>query len=562
MKFSEMPYQRPDLDAVLAGCTDLAARLAAAADGEELVRLYREENDFLAHYRTAQILASIHYTQDTRDEYWNAEQDWFDANGPLVANAETSIARAILSNPHAEALEKAFGSTVLPTLKNRVLSMDERVIDLQKEENAMTSAYQRLYGGALVELDGKQLTIPQLTPYKQSVDPAVRRAAYEAEASYFDAHRAEFDDLYDRLVKNRTQQAHILGYKDYSELSYVRMNRIGYGAKEVAAFRKEVEEQVVPMLRRMLDLRAKRTGIEHPMFWDSGVCFADGNPVPHGTYEELMAGARKMYHELSPVTAEFIDFMQDNEMFDVMSRPGKMTGGYEEIIPDHKAPFIFANWNGTSGDVDVLTHEAGHALESYLAARTDIPHELQCPGMESAEIHSMSMEFLTAPWHHLFFGPDTDKYELFHAEDSFVFLPYGCMVDEFQHIVYQNPDLTPEQRNAEWLKLEQKYRPWNDFGDLPFYGRGAGWQRQLHIYECPFYYIDYCLATVIALQFFLASLQDHEDAWQRYLKLTRLGGTASYAQLAEAAGMKVPFTSGSLTDLAKGVEAWIEEHQL
>ena len=172
------------------------------------------------------------------------------------------------------------------------------------------------------------------------------------------------------------------------------------------------------------------------------------------------------------------------------------------------------------------------------------------------------MEFLTAPWHNLFFGPDTDKYELFHAEDSFVFLPYGCMVDEFQHIVYQNPGLTPEQRNAEWLKLEEKYRPWNDFGDLPFYGRGAGWQRQLHIYECPFYYIDYCLATVIALQFFLASLQDHEDAWQRYLKLTRLGGTASYAELAEAAGMKVPFTAGSLTDLAKGVEAWIETHQI
>ena len=562
MKFAEMPYKRPDLASVLADCEALTRKIRAAATVEELLALYREENACLAHYRTAQVLANIHYTQDTRDAAWSAEQDWFDENGPAVASAEAKIAKALLENPHAKALEEAFGARVLPTLKNRVLSMDERVIPLQKEENALTSAYQKLYGGALVELDGKQLTIPQLSLYKQSLDRAVRRAAYEAEASYFDAHREEFDTLYDKLVKNRNEQARILGYRDYSELSYIRMNRIGYGPREVAAFRAEVAAQVVPMLKDMMAMRAERTGIAHPMFWDSALAFADGSPTPHGSYDELMAGARRMYHELSPETGEFIDFMMDNEMFDVMSRPGKMSGGYEEIIPDHKAPFIFANWNGTAGDVDVLTHECGHAFESYLAARTDLPEELQCPGMESAEIHSMSMEFLTAPWHHLFFGPDTDKYELFHAEDNFVFLPYGCMVDEFQHIAYQQPDLTPEQRNQVWLDLEKKYRPWNDFGDLPFYSRGAGWQRQLHIYECPFYYIDYCLATVVALQFFTASLRNHADAWQRYLRLTRLAGTAPYTELVESAGLQVPFAAGSLTALSHTIHDWIKEHQI
>ena len=166
------------------------------------------------------------------------------------------------------------------------------------------------------------------------------------------------------------------------------------------------------------------------------------------------------------------------------------------------------------------------------------------------------------PWHHLFFKEDTDKYELLHAEDSFIFLPYGCMVDEFQHIMYQQPDLTPDERNAVWLKLEKKYRPWNKFGDLPFYGRGAGWQRQLHIFECPFYYIDYCLATAIALQFFVASLKDHKDAWQRYMKLTNLAGMATYTELAESAGMKAPFTKGSLTELSRAVADWIEQHQV
>jgi len=181
--------------------------------------------------------------------------------------------------------------------------------------------------------------------------------------------------------------------------------------------------------------------------------------------------------------------------------------------------------------------------------------------MESAEIHSMSMEFLTSPWHHLFFGGDTAKYELAHAEDSFFFLPYGCIVDEFQHIMYQQPALTPDERNAVWLELEKKYRPWNDFADLPFYSRGAGWQRQLHIYECPFYYIDYCLAQTIALQFFAAQLHDPKDAWKRYLALTKCAGSKTYAGLVETAGMQVPFAPGSLEKVADTVAAWIESHQ-
>ena len=240
-----------------------------------------------------------------------------------------------------------------------------------------------------------------------------------------------------------------------------------------------------------------------------------------------------------------------------------MSGGYMTSLPSYKAPFIFANWNNTSADVDVLTHECGHAFEGYVAERDPkIPADLECPGMESAEIHSMAMEFLTAPWHHLIFGKDTDKYALLHAEDSFLFLAYGCAVDEFQHIMYQNPDLTPDQRNQTWLELEHKYRPWIDFDALPFYGRGAGWQRQLHIYECPFYYIDYCLSTMAALQFFLLSLHDQKDAWERYLRLVRRAGTASYTELCETAGLQVPFNDGSIKAIAQQMSQWIAEHQV
>ena len=563
MKFSEMTYTRPDIDALLARCKELAARAAAAPDGEALVKLYYEQSEAFAEYNTASQLANIHYTCDTRDAYWKAEQDFFDANGPAVTNASVEISRAFLANPHVDAMTKAFGTTCVAGMKNAVLGMDDRTVELQQQFNALVSKYQQVYGGALVELDGKQLTIPQLGPYKEDLDPAVRRAAYEAEAGYFDAHRAELDELYGQIVQNLNQQAKVLGYKDYSELSYVRMNRIGYGAKEIKAFRDQVANDVVPLLQKVMAMRAKRTGIEHPTFTDLPVMFKDGNPKPIPGYKARMDAARTMYHELSPETAEFIDFMQDNELFDVESRPGKMSGGYMTSLPSYKAPFIFANWNNTSGDVDVLTHECGHAFEGYVAERDPhVPADLECPGMESAEIHSMAMEFLTAPWHHLLFGKDTDKYALLHAEDSFVFLAYGCEVDEFQHIMYQNPDLTPDQRNAEWLKLEKKYRPWVDFDNLPFYGRGAGWQRQLHIYECPFYYIDYCLSTMAALQFFLLSLTDHKDAWERYLRLVRRAGLASYTELLETAGLKVPFEDGSIKGIAQQMTDWLEAHQV
>ena len=563
MKFSEMTYTRPDIDALLARCRELAAKAAAAPDGDALVRLYYEQSEAFAEYNTAANLANIHYTCDTRDAYWKAEQDFFDANGPAVTNASVEISRAFLANPHVDALTEKFGTTCVAGMKNAVLSMDDRTVELQQQFNALVSRYQQIYGGALVELDGKQLTIPQLGPYKEDLDPAVRRAAYEAEAGYFDAHRAELDELYGQIVQNLNAQARVMGYHDYSELSYVRMNRIGYGPEEIRKFRDQVANDVVPQLQKVMALRAKRTGIAHPAFTDLPILFRDGNPKPIPGYKARMDAARTMYHELSPETSEFIDFMQDNELFDVESRPGKMSGGYMTSLPSYKAPFIFANWNDTSGDVDVLTHECGHAFEGYVAERDPaIPADLECPGMESAEIHSMAMEFLTAPWHHLLFGRDTDKYALLHAEDSFVFLAYGCEVDEFQHIMYQNPDLTPDERNAEWLKLEKKYRPWIDFDNLPFYGRGAGWQRQLHIYECPFYYIDYCLSTMAALQFFLLSLTDHKDAWARYLRLVRRAGTASYTELLETAGLKVPFEEGSIKGIAQQMTDWLENHQV
>ena len=561
MKFSELVYSRPDTEAMLSAYADLTKRVQNASGPADLLAAFAEHVKLDTDYSFMARLASIRYTIDTRDAFYTAEREHFDETDPTVGNAQLALYRAILESPYRKALAEKYGEILLTKMDLAVRSSDERVLALQQEENRLVSEYQKLYASFMVHFDGKDLTLPQLGVYKQGSDRAMRKAAYVAEGEWFDAHRTQFDDLYTKLVKNRNAQAKALGYHDYSELSYLRMGRIGYGPAEVANYRAQVQKDVVPVVHELQKRRFARAGVPDAKFYDLPVFFADGNPMPHGTSDELLERCQQMYHELSPETSEFIDWMFENECFDVLSKPGKAMGGYMEEISGY-GPFVFSNWNGTSADVDVITHEMGHAFQGYTAHKLGLVPELSCPGMESAEIHSMSMEFLTSPWHHLFFGPDTAKYQLMHAEDSLFFLPYGCVVDEFQHIMYQHPELTPDERNQKWLELEKRYRPWIDFDGIPFYGRGAGWQRQLHIYEMAFYYIDYCLAQTVALQFFAAHLADPKDAWQRYLALVRKGGTESYAGLVQAAGFAVPFESGSLKPVADTVAAWIKAQKV
>ncbi len=561
MKFSEMKYVRPDTDALIQSYGRLTEAAQKAENGQTLLDLFAEHRTLNDDYECNSCLANIRHTLDTRDEFYDTENNFFDRVGPSVGNAQLNFYRALLASPHKEALAQKYGQILLDKMQISVSSASEEVLELMQEENELVSRYQKLYATCTVEFDGKTLAIPEMGPYKESLDRNVRKAAFEAEGKAFDSIRNELDEIYTRMIENRNEQARRLGFENYVPLSYLRMGRLGYDAKDVKSFRDQVARDVTPLANKAMQAQFKRVGLSDAKFYDCTVGFADGNAAPVGTAEELLAFAKQMYTELSPETAEFIQMMTESDLFDLKSRTGKAPGGYECPIPVFNVPFIFSNFNGTSGDVDVLTHEAGHAFQAWVAFGQDLCQELASPGLESCEIHSMSMEFLTEPWHHLFFGNDarkTAKYALAHAQEALTFLPYGCMVDEFQHIVYAKPELTPDERNAVWMELEHKYRPWNDFEDLPFYGRGAGWQRQLHVYQHPFYYIDYCLAQMVALQFFAAELKDPKDAWQRYMTLVKLGGTETYAGLVRSAGFAVPFEPGAIQPVVEQVAQWVE----
>ena len=561
MKFSEMPYTRPDVDAFRKMAEDAVLAIEKAVTPEEAAEAFEAFDREDAHVSTLINLCYIRQSVNTRDEFYEKEQEFLDGSMPALQEATQRVQLALLQSPHRKALEERYGKLLFENLEISVRSFSPEIMELMAEENRLASRYQKLTGSAMVIWEGEEIPLPLLGPHMQSTDREVRHRAMQTAAEFYEKNRGELDEIYGLLVKNRNAQARALGHKNYIELGYDRLGRNCYRYAELTAYREQIARDVVPVVSRVRRAQAERIGLDRLMLWDAGFLFPDGNADPQGTPDEILQAGHKMYTEMSEETREFADRLFGDELYDVLSKPGKAPGGYCTDLADYKAPFIFSNFNGTAGDVDVLTHEAGHAFASFRSFKKDLIGPYRAPTIEACEVHSMSMEFLTEPWHRLFFGDLTEKYELGHAADALTFLPYGCMVDEFQHIMYENEDLSPDERNAVWLDLEKKYRPDLDAGDLPFYSRGAGWQRQLHIYLYPLYYIDYCMAQSVAFGFWCLAMEDEKEAFRRYLSFVDMAGTRTFAQLVTEAGLPLPYAEGTMKAVSETVGAWLAQKE-
>ncbi len=557
MKFKDMPYQRVDFDEVERQMRALMEEFDAAKDGEEQFAIHQKYYALTDKVGTLMTIAHIRYDMDTTDEFYSAERDYYDEKSPIYHNLALEYEKKLYASPYRDKLVEKIGPVAFKNMEIAQKAMDERLIPLMQEENNLTTQYSKLIAGAKIPFDGQELNLSLLRPYLVSPDRAVRKAAWEAQSAFFAANADALDDIYDKLVKNRTAQAKTLGYENYLELGYYRMCRNCYGRAEVEAFRKQVKESFVPFAEKLHERRRQRLGLDKLSYIDSAVYFKEGNPAPAGNPQEILEAGQKMYGELSPETKIFYDFMMENELFDVIGRKTKRAGGYMTYMPVYQSPFVFANFNGTSGDVDVITHECGHAFQGWLSGKDPIREHGDIT-METAEIHSMSMEFFTQKWMPLFFGDRAKDYIEMHLEDSAAFIPYGCMVDEFQHIVYENPDMTPAQRHAAWLSLERQYRPHQDYGDDEFFGKGGFWQKQQHIYTSPFYYIDYCLAQSCALQYKVKMDADFEDAWASYLKLCRLSASDFFTNMVKEVGLDSPFEEGCMKNIVEKLEKYVK----
>ena len=561
MKFSEMPYARPDLNELKQQLQALTDRLKAAPDYAAAREAFLAQQKLSMHIDTLATLSSVRNSIDTRDKFYDAEEEFWNEAGPELRAYDDAWTAAMLESPFRKEFAAEYGDLMFLNAEIARKAFSPAIVEELKQENQLVQDYQKLIASAQIAFEGGTYTISQLSPFKNDPDDARRLAAWQAEGGWYKAHQTELDEIYDKLVKLRDAMGRKLGYDGFTQLGYYRMGRNCYGKADVEKFRAAVRKYLVPVAESIYQEQAKRLGKTYPLsFADAALSFRSGNPRPCGDAEHILAHGQKFYDELSPETSAFFRMMRERELLDILSTEGKAAGGYCCTIPDYDVPFIFANFNGTQHDVEVVTHEAGHAFEAYLNAWR-VP--MDDPSMEACEVHSMSMEFMAWPWAEGFFGKDTRKYLYSHLAKALTFIPYGTMVDHFQHIVYEKPEMTPAERHAVWKELLGVYMPWVKLGDgIPFYGDGEGWQRQLHIYVNPFYYIDYCLAQTVALEIWALLQKDRKEAWERYMAYTRQGGSEVFTTLLKNAGLESPFDENCLRTVCETAKSWLDHYDL
>jgi M3 family oligoendopeptidase len=557
MKFSEFVYEKPNMAEFQVKFNVVLEKLNTAESFEIQDAAMEEIISLRVEVESMSQIVSIRHTLDTTDKFYEEEQNYFDEVMPIYQGLISNFYASIIKSKFRKELEKKHGKQLFAIAELTIKTFSPEIIEDLQEENRLASEYTKLVASAKIMFEGEERNLAQMTPFAQSTDRTIRKRANEAKYEFYSNNGDALDEIYDKLVKVRTTIAKKLGYKNFVGLGYARMLRTDYNEEMVANYRKQVKESLVPVASKLRERQKQRLGLDELKYYDEKFAFKTGNAKPKGNPQWIENNAKKMYSELSPETNEFFNFMIENELLDLDSKKGKAVGGYCTYINKYKSPFIFSNFNGTSGDVDVLTHEAGHAFQVYSSRKYEIP-EYNFPTYEACEIHSMSMEFLTWPWMDLFFEEEVDKYKFSHLSESLLFIPYGVSVDEFQHFVYNNPEATPLERKHAWRDIEKKYLPHRKYEDNDFLEEGGFWQQQIHIYGMPFYYIDYTLAQVCAFQFWSKTRENSDLAWADYLRLCQAGGSESFLQLVKLANLTSPFENGCIEGVIDTIDKWLD----
>lgn len=563
MKFSEMKYERPDLTAVYSELSGMTERLKKAENYETAREVFLKQDRLCDHVSTISTIASIRHDINTKDPFYKEENEFWLAAYPQLQEYMQAFTDALLDSPFRAQFEEEFGHILFLNgeIARKAFSA-ENIEDMQKE-NQLAQDYENLLAGAQVSFEGKYYTLSQMHPFQNDADDERRLSAWKAVGQWYKDNQPELDRIYDELVHLRDGMGKRMGYEGYTTLGYYRMQRNCYTKEDVAKFREAVVKYVVPVTEKIYQAQAERLGKNYPLsFADAELEFRSGNATPQGSADDIIKAGTKFYDELSPETSEFFHTMLDQELMNLLSTEGKAGGGYCTTLGDYQVPFIFANFNGTQGDVEVITHEAGHAFEAWLNRRR-IPSSTVWPSLEACECHSMSMEFFGQEWADDFFGADADKYRYSHVAGALKFIPYGTAVDHFQHVVYEHPEMTPAERHAVWKKLCGIYMPWYRLdGEIPFFSEGEHWQLKHHIYSSPFYYIDYCLAQTISLEFWAMIRDDLHAAWKKYMDYTSLGGSDTWTNLLKKAELKSPFDGTTLKDIAAKAEEYLDSFDM
>ena len=545
-KFKDIQYTRPDCEAFQKLAEDNAEKIKNAVSYSEAKEIFLEFDKAESEFFDMGNIAYIRHTIDTSDEFYDKENEFLNEKTPELMPSLLAFSNAVYDSRFKPDFVAEFGEQMFAEIELRRKSFSEKNIPLLQKEARLCNEYEKIIASADILFDGKHLNLYGIMSYFENPDRNVRHDAYKAYSKFYESNEENFERIWDELIKVRTEMGKNLGFENYIPLGYMNQGRTDYDEKDVAAFREQVREELVPFCAKLYEAQAKRIGVDKVKAYDEAYLFNDGNAVPVGDDDFLIEQAREMYHDMSKETGEFVDFMLGHDLLDVKNKPKKASTGYMTGLNSIKAPIVFSCFNHTTGDVQVLTHEFGHAFAGYMAMRNQPVSTYYSESTDIAEIHSMSMEQFAYPYAEKFFGDKADKFRFSHLQEALTFVPFGVAVDEYQHIVYANPELTPKQRTAEWKKLEEKYMPWREYDDIDFFAKGGWWYHKIHIFLYPFYYINYTLTTMGAMEFKKKMHEDKESAWKDYLNLCKVGGSLGYKETLKYANLSLPFEKGSV----------------
>lgn len=548
LDFETFSLPAPDYPEVREEYERLRADLAAAGTPADYLHMIGRWDNLRRRLETWQAVAEIRFEQDTRNPDYKQNREYLDEIRPRLTDLQVDFMQRLLSHSQRPALDAEYGPQAAAVWEKQIAAFDPVIQQDLVQESKLESEYTQLTASAEFEFDGETLNLSSIVKYRQHGDREKRHAAERLRWGWFAENRETLDAQYDGLVKLRTEIGRKLGHANFVPVGYERMARIGYGRPEVERWREQILEHIIPLANVLKQRQAERLGLDQLMYWDDAVADPQGNPHPQGDEPWMVERAQSMFAELDAGLAAFFQHMRDAKLLDLSIRPGKAPGGFCAGLPTLGTPFVFANFNGTKGDVEVFTHEMGHAYQNY-ASRMQPLVDYLWPTTEACEVHSLGLEFLTWPWMERFFEDDADRFRRIHLEQSLLFLPYGAAIDHFQHLVYDRPDASPAERHGFWKETESRYLPWRDYGDLEHCQAGGFWQCQRHIYVVPFYYIDYTLALACAMQFWILAEENRTQAMRSYLDLCRRGGSQSFTELVEAAGLRSPFDPAVLPEL-------------
>ena len=475
---------------------------------------------------------------------------------PKIQPYADKLNRKLVNCPFTAELDQKKYFTYLRSIKKSIDLFREINIPILSELSVLGQQFGVISGKMTVEVEGKEYTLQQAAKFLESHDRQLRESVYRKINERRLADRDALNTLYSQLVEKRQEVALNAGFDNYRDYKFADLGRFDYSKEDCFQFHDSVKKYILPLADKIYEAKKKKLGVDSLRPWDLEAAPEGTAPLrPFKTSEELLEKSIACFEKIRPFFAACLRKMNEMQRFDLESRKGKAPGGYNCPLAETGAPFIFMNAAGQMSDVTTMVHEGGHAVHSFLAHPLELSSFKEYP-MEIAEVASMAMELFSMDYWDVYFD---SKDELKRAKEHqlervITIFPWIATVDKFQHWVYENPNHTPEQRSVRWTEILDEFSSKViDFGGLENY-RSISWQRQLHLFEVPFYYIEYGIAQLGAIGLWKQFKQNKEAALDNYSKALSLGGTATLPRLYEAAGLKFNFSGDNINQLMQFVD--------